>query len=50
MRHTVNGLFSDGIGCACYERIAPIRDDALELVVKDCSIECAISLVSFCAS
>ncbi len=35
MRHTVTGLFSDGIGCACYERIAPIRDDALELVVKE---------------
>ncbi|MDI3560828.1 sensor histidine kinase [Bradyrhizobium sp. Arg816] len=35
MRHTVTGSFRDGSGCANYERIAPIRDDALEDVVRE---------------
>lgn len=35
MSYTVTGSFSDGSGCAHYERIAPIRDDALDLVVRE---------------
>ncbi|MGY3121494.1 two-component sensor histidine kinase [Bradyrhizobium sp. S3.14.4] len=36
MRHTVTGSFHDGgSGCAHFERIAPIRDDELELVVRE---------------
>ena len=36
MRHTVTGSFhDDGSGCAHFERIAPIRDDRLELVVRE---------------
>jgi len=35
MGHTVTGSFHDGSACADYERIAPTRDDALELVVRE---------------
>ncbi|MCW2224262.1 two-component sensor histidine kinase [Bradyrhizobium japonicum] len=35
MRHTVTGSFRDRSGRAHYERIAPIRDDALENVVRE---------------
>jgi two-component sensor histidine kinase len=35
MRHTVIDSFHDGSRRAHYERIAPIRDDSLELVVRE---------------
>ncbi|UFW51994.1 MULTISPECIES: sensor histidine kinase [Bradyrhizobium] len=35
MMRTVTGSSHVGSGCADYERIAPVRDDALELVVRE---------------
>jgi two-component sensor histidine kinase len=35
MRRTVTDSFRDGSGCTRYERIAPIRDDSFELLVRE---------------